>query len=402
MSVASLNFDPSVPREVVGLYLDPSTGRASGVLAAATGRGLEAHVEGLATAERTMSAELQQRFAAAADDESGSLAGLRPRSYAGELHAGGVHGAGLWHGSGGGEPQGRLDPFDSAQLAEATGANIVDAFADRDFAGGGLGGPVDALARWLLLHDSKKTRVLVDLDRMTRILYLPASVVASDADHVIATDAGPGTALLEQVSKELNPNHAENASGEDLAVQGQLIPELLDELLAAPYFDTPPPRWDPDGKAASWFVERLLAASHPDHRAPANLLCTATHMIAEAVVRCLDQHVPATPALSSVLLTGADATDGFLINQLEQRLGEAPLQTLEGVGLASDTLDALSTAVLTFLHIDQAPATHTFTTGIAVPRVLGRLTPGSPSAWQRLLRHMAANVPERMSLRNAI
>ena len=421
MSVVNVNYDPSVPREVVGLYLDPCVGRASGVLAAATGRGLEAHVESLATAERTLPREVREWFLAVAADANDSLAGLRtvstrlsamlaemvaelmPMSYAGELHAIGVHGAGLWHGAGPvGEPEGRLDPFDSAQLAEATGANIVDAFANRDLAGGGLGGPVDALARWLLLHDAKKTRVLVDVDHMTRVLYLPASVMASDADRVIATDAGPGTALFERLLKALNPDHTGNASDGRIAVQGHVVPELLDQLMAAPYFDTPPPRWDPDGAMSSWFVEQLLAANHVDNCTTADLLCTATHLIAEAIVRCLNQHIPPTPTISSVVVTGSGAVNGLLVNELQRRLGDVPLQTLGDIGFPADTLDALSTAVLTLLHVDQVPATHTFTTGIAVPRVLGRLTPGSPSVWQRLLRHMAANVPERMSLRNAI
>ena len=44
-------------------------------------------------------------------------------------------------------------------------------------------------------------------------------------------------------------------------------------------------------------------------------------------------------------------------------------------------------------HLDQTPACPTAITGARTPRVLGRLTPGSPQAWQRLLHEMAGHQP---------
>ena len=70
-------------------------------------------------------------------------------------------------------------------------------------------------------------------------------------------------------------------------------------------------------------------------------------------------------------------------------------------GLRSRNPRAASVAVLTVLHLDQVPASSTLTTGISAPRVLGRLTPGSPQAWQRLRNHLSDNRPAKISLRSA-
>ncbi len=76
-----------------------------------------------------------------------------------------------------------------------TGLSVVDAFEARDLAQGGMGGPLFALPQWMLLHDAKKPRVLVDLGRTTRITYLPASYEASGASRVAAETGASGATM---------------------------------------------------------------------------------------------------------------------------------------------------------------------------------------------------------------
>ena len=60
------------------------------------------------------------------------------------------------------------------------------------------------------------------------------------------------------------------------------------------------------------------------------------------------------------------------------------LSFLSELGLSDDSLPPACTALLALFHLDQVPGNVRSVTGAEVPRVLGRLTPGSPrtgSTW---------------------
>jgi hypothetical protein len=59
-------------------------------------------------------------------------------------------------------------------------------------------------------------------------------------------------------------------------------------------------------------------------------------------------------------------------------------------------------ALLGLLHLDQIPANATGITGARIPRVLGRLTPGSLTNWNRLVRELANARPSVVALRSAM
>ena len=109
----------------------------------------------------------------------------------------GVHDPGLWHYTREG-PVGYASLCDAASLAERSGMNVVDAFPARDLTGGGLGGPVTAIPQWLLLRESNRTRLLLNVGRTVRLTYLPAGESIRDIHSLISFDVGPGTFLLDK------------------------------------------------------------------------------------------------------------------------------------------------------------------------------------------------------------
>jgi hypothetical protein len=52
--------------------------------------------------------------------------------------------------------------------------------------------------------------------------------------------------------------------------------------------------------------------------------------------------------------------------------------------------------------MDQIPASHTAISKTETPRLLGRLTPGSPRTWLKMLETCAANSPAMRPLRSAM
>ena len=291
---------------------------------------------------------------------------------------------------------------DAARLAELTQLCVVDNFHAKDLAAGGNGGPIDAVADWLLLHDVKKNRALLRLDRTARFTFLPSGCESLAAEHVFATEIGPGLSLLESIAnfgKQTNRNQAELCK---MAVQGKCIQPLLHELLSAPYFEQSVPRWSPVSASHFEFLTIIKRTMKNRQTMLRDLLCTATHFIAQAIGRELVAYIPDSHSPAQILFADAEAGSGLLIQELLKVLPPVQQLRLTEVFPSAEYLTASSAAILAMLHVDQIPQTGPMISSVESPRVLGRLTPGSAMAWRRLLQEMTSAAPATMSLRSVL
>jgi anhydro-N-acetylmuramic acid kinase len=232
--------------------------------------------------------------------------------------------------------------------------------------------------------------------------YLPATGGSAAADRVLAMDIGPGMALLDRLAAQLTEGRFAYDPGGTLAVQGRQIPELLERLLTAREFQATPPSWSPQGVAPDWFLDQSIRAALESGWSMRDLLCTATHLIAESIARAVGQHIPKAPALWQVIFCGGGQQNGLLLREIGRRLPHAEGVRVDTLGIPTQDLSALAVAVLTVMHLDQIPQTRPFITGTDAPRLLGRLTPGAPRQWQSLLRRLNEHSPATMSLRSAV
>lgn len=404
-------------RAVVGVAFGSGLDRAAAVLVSASGHGLEACVRIRRTASRGMSRPARWESAIEGSCPEGlSLPGLGGdmadhavalvrkfqalEAFDGVL-AIGVHDPGFWH-IANGVPQARIHLCDAARLAEATGLTVVDDFPSRDLASGGRGGPLDAVPQWLLLGHPQHPRLVVDLGRTVRMVYLPARQPAANVRWISARQVGPGMGLLDALTRRLTEGRQTFDPGGRLAVQGQQIPELLEELFTASCYQSDAPGWHPYGVAADDFVDMAVAAAIRSGWTMRDLLCTATHLVAESIARAVHVYADGQAPVSELVLTGGGQHNGLLLHEIGRRSRSFQLIRVQDLGVPSDHLDAACVATLALLHLDQVPQTHTAISGCSVPRVLGRLTPGSPKNWLELIRTLHDNRPGTMSLRSAI
>ena len=77
----------------------------------------------------------------------------------------------------------------------------------------------------------------------------------------------------------------------------------------------------------------------------------------------------------------------------------APLMNL---GIGDNSISGTISGILGILHIDQMQGNLPWLTGATDQRVLGRLTPGTPSNWRQLIREMSDFCPPAMKLKDAI
>ncbi|HEX4146240.1 MAG TPA: anhydro-N-acetylmuramic acid kinase [Pirellulales bacterium] len=309
---------------------------------------------------------------------------------------------GIWGRSRGGLI-GYLPVVDAGRLADLTGLNVIDAFPARDLAQEGAGGPLDPMPDWLLLHHASKTRVLVDLAGDIRLSFLPASRDTSGADRVGSWTLVPGMNLLDRFARQASSGRNRFDEGGHLAVQGRCLEGLIERWRAEGRVSiVPGPRWRPCMRGANTMFQEAIAGAPQAGWALTDLLCTANHLIAREIAETIRHRLPESPAVDEVVLSGGGQHNGLLVHLLAEQLPGVPLVSEADLGIPKNTRGAAVAAVLALWHLDQTPGCPTAITGARTPRVLGRLTPGAPQAWQRVLREMVGHQPAVVSLRSAI
>ncbi len=291
----------------------------------------------------------------------------------------------LWH-----APEGRypatLGLGMAAVVAERTGLTVLSDCPGRDVVLGGQGLPLTALLDHRLFHQPGENRVLVHLGGVASVVALPAEAGPA-LRHVLGFEAAPGTRLLDGLMHLLTGGREAFDPGGKHAVQGRCIDALLQRWLQHPVLLRRPPKCVPCAEFGPDFLQQAVQLAREWGHNLHDVLCTATHFVARAVVQALRDFVPWPPA--RVILSGGGVRNGLLLRLLEQQLAPVPLEMLDVHGVPAAARKALTAAGLAALTMDAVPANVPAVTGAAGPRLLGHFTPGSSGNWARCLAWMA-------------
>ncbi len=263
-------------RLIVGLMTGTSADGVDAVLVKLKGDGLAATHEVLAELETALDQDLREEVlavAAATTIEPERL--LRLDSDLAEVYAEAVravvdqagvklsditaigsHGQTVRHlprGAAGGRAL-TLQLGSAATLAERTGLCVVSDFRRRDTAAGGEGAPLVPIADFWLFHSTSQSRVLLNLGGMANVTWLRKGGSLAD---VLAFDTGPGNAVLDGLVRAGTRGLAQHDEAGGLAASGRVHEALLQELLADPFFSTPPPRSTGRQRVGDHYAERL-------------------------------------------------------------------------------------------------------------------------------------------------
>lgn len=249
-----------------------------------------------------------------------------------------------------------------ALLAELTGLDVVADFRSADLAAGGQGAPlVPAFHAALWARPGEWTAVL-NIGGISNLSILGAS------GEVLGFDCGPGNALLDYWC-HLHTGQPYDAEGA-WAASGQINGELLQVLLADPFFaKTPPKSTGRDLFNAEWLHARL-ANRHP---APVDVQATLTALTAQACAHDLRRW----PKARQLLVCGGGALNRALMAGLQAALPEVQVRTTDAQGLPVMQVEATAFAWLAHCHVQRRPASLPAVTGACGPRVLGALYPAT-------------------------
>ncbi len=303
----------------------------------------------------TLDADLGRAFAAAAVRANGEIG-----SGAADLVV--SHGQTVFHWVQGGRAHGGLQLGNPAWIAQATGLPVVADLRNRDIAAGGQGAPLASLLDELLVLGGDPHRGSLNLGGISNI-------TVTDGSRVTAYDIGPANALMDAAVTALTGGAETYDADGARAARGTVRADLLERLLAEPYYAAPPPKstgkelFHP-GYLAD--MQRGLPALVPD-----DLLATLTELTARVVADACRAH-----DLTDLVAAGGGVRNPVLMDRISALAAPCRVRTIEEFGLPSSAKEAYLFAVLGYLTVHGLPGTLPGATGAPVGSVLGSVTPG--------------------------
>jgi anhydro-N-acetylmuramic acid kinase len=272
------------------------------------------------------------------------------------------HGQTLYHWVEHGAALGTLQLGQPAWIAERTGKPVVSDLRARDIAAGGHGAPLAATLDALWLADGPLPAAAVNLGGI-------ANITVVDGRRVVAFDTGPANCLLDLSAARLTGGAQDRDVDGRLAAAGRIDEALLARLLTEPYFAAPPPKSTGRELFDQAFLDRALTGREV---AGPDLMATLTELTALTVARAARD-----AGVVRVVVSGGGARNPVLLERLRDRVAPAAVVRSDEFGLPVDAKEGYLFALLGFLTWHGVPGVPPGTTGSAVPRVLGRITPGA-------------------------
>jgi anhydro-N-acetylmuramic acid kinase len=272
-----------------------------------------------------------------------------------------MHGQTIWH-----EPPAvSWQLGEPAVLAERFGVRVVSNFRSRDVAAGGQGAPLVPAADVLLFAHPELPRVLLNLGGMANLTYVPRR---STEEGAFAFDTGPGVALIDAVSRLVNPELSFDRDGL-IAAKGKVHDELLRRLMSDPYFTASPPKSTGRERFGLPLAQEIYRAAPG-----ADGVATAVELTAQTVTLSIARWVPGTP---EVVGSGGGMHHPGLVARLSALLkgrGQS-LGRFDDLFFTGDAKEAVAFALLGYLTIHGQPGNVPAATGAGGHRVLGQITP---------------------------
>ena len=209
------------------------------------------------------------------------------------------HGHTVFH-----EPQNRTtcQIGDGATIAAVTCLPVISDLRAMDVALGGQGAPIVPIGDKLLFGG---------YDYLLNIGGIANITVRNEAEFM-AFDVCPANQILNALATREDKIMDEDGV---MAEQGSLLPDILDELNNADYYNKLPPKSLCNEAARDMIFPILFESSHNNY----DMLHTVSIHIAEQVAGAVKQY-PHSKENATLLATGGGAFNKFLITQLEKAL----------------------------------------------------------------------------------
>lgn len=285
---------------------------------------------------------------------------LSPR----QIRALGAHGQTVRHRPGEFDGTGfTLQLLNASLLAELTGISVVHDFRSRDLAAGGQGAPLVPAFHQAVFGRKDADVAVLNVGGISNVSLLRAHGQSG------GFDCGPGNCLMDGWIQR--HQGAEYDADGAWAAQGQVLPNLLRDLLAEPFFHQPPPRsTGRDLFHLQWLDHRL--ATHPG-APPVDVQATLLELSARCVVDSLGRF--AAGPWQALMVCGGGAFNARLMQRLQSLLPTVQVSNTAQAGLPPMQVEGAAFAWLAMRWVRHLSGNLPAVTGASGPRVLGSYTP---------------------------
>ncbi len=407
-------------RLAAGIHVDRGFVAVSGAMIISRGRGKFLRIKHVCGTEIALPKSLCREFKEFVNSETASiadymqlktdLAGLQIQvidqlkqqagKYVDRLLTVSVRDPGIW--TTGFDGRNSYNGFcDAALLAEQSGITIIDSFPSRDVSAGGNGGPLDAIALWLLLADRDRRiatthKAVVSFNSSALLFHLPASDGLDDELPAIGYSPLPDVNFITRFIQASTGKPIDEREMARRYADGRCNEQLVTAFANANKSE--------NAESTSCGVyETAIAYVSDDVRRLSDTVTSAFTWLARTASSRLNEIRTGTNSSpTDVFVTADPVVEACLINSLNRELPVSNVKSMRQHTIGGDRLPAVVTAIMGLMHIDQLPGNVPWITGADSQRILGRLTPGNAANWRQLLLDMADFQPPAMKLRDAM
>ncbi|MEO7501749.1 MAG: anhydro-N-acetylmuramic acid kinase [Gemmatimonadaceae bacterium] len=285
----------------------------------------------------------------------------------GEVAAVASHGQSIWHEPG----HSTWQIGESAVIAERLGRPVVSDFRVRDVAAGGQGAPLVPIADAMIFSSPTTWRGLQNIGGIGNVTVVPPG---GELSGVRAFDTGPGAGVIDKVTRELRPELPYDVDGK-LAAAGTGVTEVVEELLAHPYFAAEPPKsTGPELFSPSYVAELIrMCRERRSGCTDEDIVATAVDLTARSIADAYSRFI-AEP-ITEVVLSGGGAKNPTLVKRIREAIAPLEARLFDDVFFDGEAKEAVAFALLGYLHLKGRPGNVRSATGARGPRILGKLTP---------------------------
>ena len=281
-----------------------------------------------------------------------------------EITALGAHGQTVRHRPGEFDGTGYTSQLlNGALLAELSGIDVVCDLRSRDVAAGGQGAPLVPAFHAARFAAPGLTTAVLNIGGIANLSLLHAD------GRVGGFDCGPGNVLMDLWCQR---HHGTSYDADGAwAAGGTVLPSLLTQALAEPFFHRLPPKsTGRDLFHADWL--HGLLARHGGTFTPVDVQATLAELTVRGAGDALLRHASDAKRL---LVCGGGALNGHLMRRLAALLPGVVVQSSEEAGLPPLQVEACAFAWLAQAFAQRHPANRPEVTGARGLRLLGALYP---------------------------
>jgi anhydro-N-acetylmuramic acid kinase len=282
-----------------------------------------------------------------------------------ELHLIGSHGQTIYH-----EHQKVTWQLgEVAFLAAAFGCPVVSDFRIHDVAVGGSGAPLVPYVDAQLFSYLQRPVLALNLGGIANF------TLVAEGQAVMALDCGPANMVLDELASLFSRGQMRVDRDGAWAAQGQVRQTWLDDLMAHPFLQQPPPKSAGREQFGGLFVQELMNHTNPgSSRSWYDLFATVTRFTAMAIFYHYERWICPHQPVTEVIVSGGGVHNPVLMQELTEIFHPIPISTSAKYGIDPDSKEALAFAILASERIDNKPTNIPAVTGAKRPVLLGKIT----------------------------